>query len=83
MNPFVNFLRHYASQPVPPHLEKLFSISGKKESEKYIHDLEISKVDLVTLSHTCAKIGYQHFIENGQWIPDHLETTREESDLWW
>ena len=62
---------HYASQKVPAHLARLFLVTDKKELEKYVKSLRISKVDLVT--HTCQKVGYHHFIEYCDSIPAHLK----------
>jgi hypothetical protein len=78
MNPFERFLLYHASQAVPAHLASLFAISAKKELAKYVKALTISKVDLVTLTHTCRKIGYHHFIEYGDSIPVHLTPSEEE-----
>lgn len=80
MNPFENFFQHYTSQPVPPTLMKLFSITEKKELRNFARSASISKVELVALTHTCHKIGYQHFIEYGNWIPAHLKATLEENE---
>lgn len=78
MNPFEKVLIRYTSQPVPPHLAELFRITHKKELLKYIHAMQISKSDLVTLVYTCSQIGYHHFIEYGQWVPEHLKTSEDE-----
>jgi hypothetical protein len=78
MNPFERFFFYYASQPVPRQLDELFAITKKKDLEKYVQTLRISKKDLVTLTHTCQKIGYYHFIEYGDWVPAHLKPTEEE-----
>lgn len=80
MNPFEKFLIHYASQPVPKHLQELLSITSKKELKKFAHSLQIFKADLVTLTHTCNKIGYHHFIQYGQWVPEHLKPTTDEKE---
>ena len=80
MNPFEAFFLHYTSQPVPRHLADLFSITEKKNLEKYVRTITISKVDLVTLTHTSQKIGYHHFIEYGDWIPPHLKPSKEEEE---
>ena len=45
---------------------------------KFTHSLQISKAELVTLIHTCGKIGYKHFMQYGQWVPQHLKPSSEE-----
>jgi hypothetical protein len=78
MNPIESFLRHYLSQPVPPNLERLFAITDKKELIRFVKSIHISADELAILAHTSRRIGYFHFIEFGEWIPPHLQPTKEE-----
>lgn len=78
MNPFEELLLHYGSQSVPPHLEKLLNASKKAELEKLIRSITVTQEELVVLVHTSEKIGYKHFLNYGQWIPQHLIPSEEE-----
>lgn len=78
MNPFEELLLHYASQSAPTHLEKLLNASKKAELEKLIRSITVTQEDLVVLVHTSEKIGYKHFLNYGQWIPQHLIPSEEE-----
>ena len=78
MNPFEELFLHYASQSVPPQLEKLLNASKKSELQKLVRSIAVTQEELVALVHTSEKIGYTHFINYGQWIPKHLVPTEEE-----
>jgi hypothetical protein len=65
---------------VPGYLQKLLSIEKKTELKKYCRDITISMDDFTMLIVNSSVIGYVHWSEHPEYVPEHLLYSDEELD---
>lgn len=64
----LEFLAHLDRQ-VPSYLQELLSISTKRDLEKFVREIKITKDDFVTLVWNAPSIGYLHDIQYREFRP--------------
>ena len=59
----------HLNRPVPNYLQELLGISRKRELERFVREIEITKHDFVTLVWNASSIGYRHDIQHHEFRP--------------